>query len=179
MNYLEKIGWEVLVNGIGKSSFFPGKIRKSFYKLCGMNIGNAGIRSGCVFNGKNIEIKDGAFINYNTFINCSEKVTIGKNVYIAFDVLITTNSHNIGDSNQRAIGNQRKPISIGDGTWVGARATILPGVTIGEGCIIASGAIVNKDCDPNGLYGGVPAKRIKDLPKNGNQETQPQSQTAR
>jgi maltose O-acetyltransferase len=41
---------------------------------------------------------------------------------------------------------------------------IMPGVTVGNGCIIASGALVNKDCAPNGLYAGVPAIRIKDLP---------------
>lgn len=164
MSTIKKIVWELWVNGLGKSRILPGKLRTRFYRMGGMDIKNAGVRSGCTFNGTNIQIEDGAFINHNTFINCSEKVSIGKNVYIAFDVLITTNSHEIGTSTQRAINNVRRPIKIGDGTWVGARATILPGVTIGEGCIIAAGAVVNKDCAPNGLYAGVPAKRIRDLP---------------
>jgi acetyltransferase-like isoleucine patch superfamily enzyme len=47
--------------------------------------------------------------------------------------------------------------------WIGANAIILCGVTVGEGCIIASGSVVTKDCYPNGMYAGVPAKRIKDL----------------
>ena len=163
MNFLKKVLWEILVNKIGKSDFLPGKLRVLFYRLGGMNIKSAGVRSGCTFKGINIVIEDGAFINHNTFINCSESVIIGKNVYIAFDVLITTNSHEIGRREQRAIGNIRKPISIGNGTWIGARVTILPGVNIGEGCIIASGAVVNKDCESNGLYAGVPAKRIREL----------------
>ena len=50
-----------------------------------------------------------------------------------------------------------------DGCWICAGCTILPGVTIGEGCVIAAGSVVNKDCAPDGLYAGVPAKRIKDL----------------
>ncbi|MDN6257363.1 MAG: acyltransferase [Lactococcus lactis] len=164
MNRFKKAIWELWVNGISGSGIIPGRLRIFMYRLGGMNIKNAGVRSGCVFNGTNIEIKDGAFINHNTFVNCYEKVTIGKNVYVAFDVLITTNSHEVGDPTQRAINNVRSPINIGDGTWIGARATILPGVTIGEGCIIAAGAVVNKDCKPNGMYAGVPAKRIKELP---------------
>lgn len=55
------------------------------------------------------------------------------------------------------------PTLIKDGCWVGANVTIIPGVTIGEGCIIAAGAVVTKNCEPDGLYAGVPAKRIKDL----------------
>lgn len=163
MNSFKKVMWELWVNSVGKSSVLPGKMRSAMYRLGGMKIKNAGVRSGCTFNGMNIEIKDGAFINHNTFINCTEKVTIGKNVYIAFDVLITTNSHDVGETSQRAIGNVRKPVTIGDGTWIGARATILPGVTIGDGCIVAAGAVVTKDCEPNGMYAGVPARRIKDL----------------
>ncbi|NMB42550.1 MAG: acyltransferase [Clostridiales bacterium] len=128
-----------------------------------MNIHKAGIRSGCTFQGRNIEIKEGAFINHNTFISCKDRVIIGKNTYIAFNVLITTATHEVGSSKQRAGDSIGCPISIGDGCWIGANATILPGVTIGEGCVIAAGAVVNKDCEPNGLYAGVPAKRIKDL----------------
>lgn len=154
------IGW---INGIGKTALLPSSIRRVIYRVGGMDIKKAGIRSGCTFKGNNILIKDGAFINHNTFINCEEKVTVGKNVYIAFDVLITTNSHEIGESSQRAINSVKLPIVIGDGTWIGARATILPGVTIGEGCVIAAGAVVNKDCEANGIYAGVPAKRIRSL----------------
>ncbi|MCR4913326.1 MAG: acyltransferase [Lactobacillus sp.] len=55
------------------------------------------------------------------------------------------------------------PVKIDDGCWIGANVTILPGVHIGKGCVIGAGAVVNKDCEPNGVYVGVPAKRIKDL----------------
>ncbi len=52
---------------------------------------------------------------------------------------------------------------IGEGAWVGAGAMLLPGVTIGPGCVIAAGAVVSSDCEPDGLYGGVPAERIRYL----------------
>lgn len=77
--------------------------------------------------------------------------------------MICTTTHYIGDENKRAGNSLRKPITIGRGCWIGTRSIILPGVTIGDGCIIAAGSVVNKDCEPNGLYAGCPAKRIKNL----------------
>ena len=55
------------------------------------------------------------------------------------------------------------PVKIDDGCQIGANVTILPGVHIGKEYVIGAGAVVNKDCEPNGVYVGVPAKRIKDL----------------
>lgn len=65
--------------------------------------------------------------------------------------------------NKRAGNSYYKPITVGKGVWSGANATILPGVHIGEGAIIAAGAVVNKDIEKNCLYGGVPAKLIRYL----------------
>jgi maltose O-acetyltransferase len=108
-------------------------------------------------------IENGVFLNHNVFIDAWESVIIKENTAIAFDVLICTSSHKIGEPSKRAGESDRKPIVIGKGCWIGARATILPGVTIGDGWVIASGAVVNKSCEPNGIYAGVPAKRIKDI----------------
>lgn len=160
---VRKLRWNFCVNVIGKSRLISDKTRYYVYRLGGLNTSSRLIRSGCTFNGYNVLIKEGSFINYNTFINCYEKVVIGKNVYIGFDVLILTATHEIGSSRRRAGKLKRAPVVIADGCWIGARATILPGVKIGNGCIIAAGAVVNKDCEPNGLYAGVPAKRIRDL----------------
>lgn len=79
------------------------------------------------------------------------------------DVLFCVSSHEIGASTGRAGKDVKKGIKIGNGCWIGARVTILPGVEIKEGCVIASGAVVTSVCEPNGLYGGVPARRIKNL----------------
>lgn len=58
---------------------------------------------------------------------------------------------------------KRKPITIGDDVWIGGHSTILPGVTIGNGAIVAAGAVVTKDVEPNTVVGGVPAKVIKKI----------------
>lgn len=154
---------EFVVNVIGSSKILNGKLRSILYKIGGYNFEDVGIRSGCTFRGEKIFIKRGSFLNNNVFISGNETISIGCNVYIAFDVLITTNSHEIGTESQRATGNIYSPVTIEDGVWIGARSTILPGVVIKKGCVIAAGSVVNRDCEPNGLYAGVPAKRIKDL----------------
>jgi maltose O-acetyltransferase len=57
------------------------------------------------------------------------------------------------------------PVRIGSGCWLGAGVIIVPGVEVGAGCVIAAGAVVASDLPANGLYGGVPARRIDDLPR--------------
>lgn len=111
-----------------------------------------------------------SFVSYDVLFHVTEpksekaKITIGDNVFIAPRVLITTATHNIESSFQRASSKTvHKPVKIDDGCWIGANVTILPGVHIGKGYVIGAGAVVNKDCEPNGVYVGVPAKRIKDL----------------
>lgn len=128
-----------------------------------MRTKSSNIRSGCIFRGKSIFIEEGVFINHNVFIDAWESVTIKKNTSIAFDVMICTSSHRIGENNKRAGESKRRPVVIGKGCWIGARCIILPGVTIGDGCVIAAGSVVNKDCDPNSLYAGNPAKFIRIL----------------
>ena len=83
---------------------------------------------------------------------------------VGFDVTFCCVSHEIGDSNRRAINHIDKDIIVEDGVWIGANALILPGVTIKKGCVIGAGAVVTKDCEENGLYVGCPAKRVKNLP---------------
>jgi acetyltransferase-like isoleucine patch superfamily enzyme len=108
-----------------------------------------------------ITIDNGTFINQRCVIR--PNVTIGKNVNIAPGVMLLSDTHEIGSSEKRAGTSIYPPINIKDGCWIGANSTILGNVTIGKGTIIAAGSIVNKDCEPNSLYAGVPAKLVKKL----------------
>lgn len=105
----------------------------------------------------------GTFINAEVFFDRGG-ITLGSRVFIGPRAMLITANHPIGSSRQRAADGAPSPITVGDGSWIGAGAIILPGVTIGSGCVIGAGAVVTKDCEPNGLYVGVPARRIKDLP---------------
>ena len=99
------------------------------------------------------------FLNNNSKISCFEKITIGENVKISEDVLIRdSDNHTI----IREGFKKTLPIAIVNHVWIGARAVILKGVTIGDGAVVAAGAVVTKDVPANTLVGGVPAKVIKE-----------------
>lgn len=85
-------------------------------------------------------------------------ITIGTKVAISREAFICTASHDITKPNRPLI---TAPIKICDGAWIGARAIVLPGVTIGEGAIVAAGAVVTKDVLPWTVVGGNPARVIK------------------
>lgn len=156
----------ILLNSIAASNVLPEKARNFLYRLQGMEIKKARILPGATFEGyslKDVKIESGVFINYGCFFSCNAPLIIEKNCTVAFEVAFCTSTHDIGDVQQRAGKAIGKPIRVCSGTWIGARATILPGVTIGESCIIAAGSVVTKDCEPNGLYAGSPARRIKEL----------------
>ena len=87
---------------------------------------------------------------------------IGDNVAIGLDTCITTNSHMIGNSYQRWGENTSKAVTVEDGVWIGANVTVLQGVTISRG-VIAAGAVVTSSTEPDALYAGVPARKIKSL----------------
>ena len=99
---------------------------------------------------------------HNTIIG---PVEIGNNVNLAQGITVTALNHNFSDTNKRIDeqGVSTNPVTIEDDVWVGANAVILPGVTIGEHCVIAAGAVVTKDVPPHSLVAGVPAKVIKQI----------------
>ncbi|MFT5196686.1 MAG: maltose O-acetyltransferase [Cellvibrionaceae bacterium] len=101
--------------------------------------------------------------NVGCFLNLGAEINIGDYVGFGQQVLILTESHEIGTSEYRSGKLIPKPVTIGNGCWIGARSTILPGVTIGDGVIVAAGAVVTKDVKPNVLVAGIPAKVIREL----------------
>lgn len=99
---------------------------------------------------------------HNTIIG---PVEIGNNVNLAQGITVTALNHNFSDTNKRIDeqGVSTNPVTIEDDVWIGANAVILPGVTIGEHCVVAAGAVVTKDVPPHSLVAGVPAKVIKKI----------------
>ncbi|SES62818.1 maltose O-acetyltransferase [Thalassotalea agarivorans] len=117
------------------------------------------------FGYKNIKINPNVFIGESCRIVAYEaQVVIGNNTLIAAETIIITRNHNYSDLNTPIIkqGYNNRAISIGSNVWIGYRCTILPGVNIGDGAIIAANSVVTKDVPPNNIYGGVPAKKISE-----------------
>ncbi len=92
----------------------------------------------------------------------NERITIGSHVLVSADVLMITRNHNYADLAvpMARQGYTDAPITIEDDVWIGFRAIILAGVTIGRGSIVAANAVVTKDVEPFGIVGGVPAHLI-------------------
>ncbi|SHK54073.1 acyltransferase [Xylanibacter ruminicola] len=99
---------------------------------------------------------------HNTIIG---PVDIGSHVNLAQSITVTALNHNFDDTNKRIDeqGVSTNPVTIEDDVWIGANAVILPGVTIGEHCVVAAGAVVTKDVPPHSLVAGVPAKVMKQI----------------
>lgn len=150
------------------ASKFPHPIRKLLYQISGLQFNNSEIRKNVFFDSpEHVKIGKNCFINRGTqfYIGFSNQVNIelSENVYVGPNVLFCCVSHKKGSKEKRAGENFYKSIFVGKGVWIGANSTILPGVNIGDGAIIAAGSVVTKDVKNDCMYGGVPAKLIKHL----------------
>lgn len=115
-----------------------------------------GVRLEC-WRGARISIGNGTYLNRNVEIIAAQEVLIGKECMIAWDVVIMdTDQHGIGGA--PAVS---RPVHIGDRVWVGCRALILKGVTIGDDAVVAAGAIVTKDVPPGAVVAGQAANVIR------------------
>ena len=98
------------------------------------------------------------FCNSNAMIRCSKYIKIGQDVAISHNVTIMdSDAHNIMEFDHK----KTKPVIIGNHVWIGSRAMILKGVKVGDGAVIAAGAIVTKDVPANAVVAGAPARVIK------------------
>lgn len=111
--------------------------------------------------GKNIKVGKNVFINSGCRFQDQGGITIGDGVLIGHNVVLATLNHDI-DPRKRGTMHPA-PITIGNDVWIGANATVVPGVSIGDGAIIAAGAVVTKDVPRNVIVGGVPAKILKEI----------------
>jgi maltose O-acetyltransferase len=118
----------------------------------------------CFVGGPALSVGPRTYVNRGCFFDTSAPISVGADCALGMQVLVCTSTHEIGDSRRRSGRLASSPVHIEDGCWIGARAVLLPGVRVGRGCIVAAGAVVTRDCEPDGLYAGNPAVRIRDLP---------------
>jgi len=131
-----------------------------FVKMAGFVVqGPCGLR-GARIETAELQIGSRSWVNQGLYIEGPGSVSIGRDVLLGPQVMIITSNH------QKLVGGGVEPeavhlpVRIGDHCWIGARVTILPGVTILDNVIVAAGAVVTTDIGPDGTYGGVPARKI-------------------
>jgi len=142
-------------------------IRRYFYRMAGMKIGKGTtIHTGLtLYDPSGITIGNDSIIGENSILDGRSRLKIGNHVAISSEVMIYNSEHDI---NSPAFSAINAPVEIEDYVFIGPRAIILPGVTIGQGAIIAAGAVVTKLVPPFTIVAGVPARvigerQIKDL----------------
>ena len=111
--------------------------------------------------GKNIFLGKRVFINSGCRFQDQGGITIGDDVLLGHNVVLATLNHDPVVARRASM--LPAPIVIGDKVWIGANATVLPGVTIGKGAIVAAGAVVHRDVPPFTVVGGVPARILREL----------------
>lgn len=158
-NYLLNI----VVNDFAALVFLPNILRRKIYRIAGHKLNPTAKVFPLCFLGDNgkLVLGEKSFINYRCFLDLSDNIIIGDNCAIGFECKFITSFHAIGGHDRRAGEGLHAPIFIGDGCWIGANCTILPGVKIADGCIIGANSLVTKDTEPDSLYVGSSAKKIK------------------
>jgi maltose O-acetyltransferase len=103
-------------------------------------------------------------VQWGCYLDLQASITVGDRVGFSPQVAVLTSSHQIGHPHNRVGSLQALPVVIKDGVWLGTRCTVMPGVTINEGAVVAAGAVVTKDVPAHTIVGGIPAKVIRTLP---------------
>jgi maltose O-acetyltransferase len=144
------------------SIFLPLAMRRAVLRLGGVRLGPVvwGLER-CWFESEYVSIGAGSGVNAGCWFEGHGRIDIGRDCFIGPEVMIMTSIHEIDPSRRVAREASYRPVLIGDRCWLGARATVMPGVTIGEGTIVGAGALVNKDCEAGAVYVGVPARRVR------------------
>lgn len=141
-------------------------LKRGLLRLSGAKIGsNARICSSVMIIGAGeLTIGDNTWVGHRCLISASSSIRIGKNVDIAPNVYIGNGTHEITPDKERIASIElSKDIVIGNGCWLCANVTILPGVTIGDKCVVAAGSVVTKSYGNMKLLAGIPADVKKNI----------------
>ncbi len=153
--------------------FGSGVVRGRLYRLAGLDVGPqvfimgnvelvGGAASGFY---ERLHVGHGSIIGNHITINIDADVRLGRHVSLGPFVRIYTGTHQLGPGSSRRLGELvAKPVTIGDGCWIGLGAMILPGVTVGRGSVVAAGAVVTQDVPPDSYVEGNPATVVRQLP---------------
>ena len=113
--------------------------------------------------GFNVHIGAHTFVNHGAYFMDGAKITIGEHCFIGPDFGAYTAQHPLVAEERNSFIERALPIEVGNNVWIGARVTLLPGVHIGEGSVIAAGAVVTKDIPAHVLAAGVPARVVRPI----------------
>jgi maltose O-acetyltransferase len=140
-------------------------LRLAGFKIgCGTTFAGTPLIAGNGNLGRRLCFGSHCWVNTGLRLELGARITVCDHVTIGHEVMLITSSHEYSVPQHRAGRLTIAPITVEEGAWLGARCTILPGVTVGRGAVVAAGAVVNRDVPANTLVGGVPARVLRELP---------------
>lgn len=123
------------------------------------DVSNTNISLGLeVWSGRKLEMAARSTVGQRCFLDARGGIRIGRDASISREVAVWTATHIVDDPDFDAA---LAPVEIGPRAWIGTRATLLPGVSVGEGAVVGAGALVTSDVEPYTVVGGVPAKAMR------------------
>jgi acetyltransferase-like isoleucine patch superfamily enzyme len=155
--------WHVLVNRVAASFLTSEVNRTRIYRACGLDVRTVAIHPGSWFFSAQVFIGEDAWLGQGLYVDSRAPIHIAARAGIGPGARLITADHELGTSERRAGPYRARPITIGEGAWIGAGALLLPGVTVGPGAVVAAGSVVHRDAEADMLVGGVPAKPIREL----------------
>lgn len=159
---LRRLGWEVVWRLFFRTTprWCLNGWRRFLLRLFGAKIGK-GVRiqgSAKIWQPWRLAIGDNAWIDGGVNLYSVDGIIIGANAVVSEGAFVCTATHDIS---KETFDLETRPVAIGDSAWICARAIVMPGVSVGEGAVVAAGAVAAKDVEPWSVVGGNPAKFIK------------------
>jgi acetyltransferase-like isoleucine patch superfamily enzyme len=149
--------------------FACGRVRAALYRAAGFDIGPRTLFYGRITlrgdanRHRNLHIGAGCRISTPCSLSLNAPITLGDGVVLGYGVTLVTGYHDLSNPEHRAGPLRPLPITIGEGAWLAANVTVLPGVTIGPGAVVGAGSIVTRDVPAHTLMAGNPARIIRRL----------------
>ncbi len=140
---------------------FPASLIHASLRALGVDVATPSGLKGARIQTRDFSIGKRTWVNRGLYAEGGGRISIGEDTLIGPEVMIVTSTHARNDHGLADPDATNEPVRIGDRCWIGARVTILPGVAIGDEVTVAAGAVVARDIGPGGLYGGVPARRLR------------------
>lgn len=168
---LHRSYWKRLLLGVQALDVIPTAIRVRLLRATGMTIDpHAFIESGVSIVQGRLALAENCYVNRECLLDCRGGIRIGARTLIAPRVMVLTATHPIMADYPRAGAVEFAEVTIASDVWIGAAATILPGVTIGRGAVIAAGSLVRQSLAGDALYAGTPARKIRDLGRTADED---------
>jgi maltose O-acetyltransferase len=144
------------------SPLVPQSLRRRLLARGGVSLGRgvSGLER-CWFESGQVALGAETYVNAGCWFEGAGRIDIGTHCMFGPEVLVLTSTHRRNAGGAIARESSCEGVAIGDRCWIGARAVVLAGVTIGDDVVIAAGAVVTRDCESGHVYGGVPATRLR------------------